>query len=43
MKFVGNINKIEYLSNDGQTVYATYRCNLTGTNTITQTITVEEG
>ena len=39
----GNINKIEYLSNDTNTVYATYRCNLTGTNTITQTIEVEEG
>lgn len=39
----GDIVKIEYLSNDENTVYATYRCNLTGTNTITQTIEVEEG
>lgn len=39
----GKIVKIEYLSNDTNTVYATYRCNLTGTNTITQTITIEEG
>lgn len=37
----GNVRKIEYMSNDLQTVYATYRCNLTGTNTITQTITIE--
>jgi hypothetical protein len=39
----GNIVKIEYLSNDENTVYATYRCNLTGHNTITQTIEVMEG
>lgn len=39
----GDIIKIEYLSNDEETVYATYRCNLTGENTITQTIEVEEG
>lgn len=37
----GNITKIEYLSNDKNTVYATFRTNLTGTNTITQTIRVE--
>jgi len=37
----GNITKIEYLSQDGTTVYATFRTNLTGTNTITQTIRVE--
>lgn len=37
----GNIVKIEYLSNDKNTVYATFRTNLTGTNTITQTIRVE--
>lgn len=36
----GNINKIEYLSQDEKTVYATFRCNLEGTNTIEQTITV---
>ena len=36
----GNIIKIEYLSQDENTVYATYRCNLTGTNTISQTIQV---
>lgn len=42
-ELTGNIIKIEYLSTDLQTVYATYRCNLTGTNTIEQTITVEEG
>lgn len=39
----GNIIKIEYLSNDENTVYATFRCNLTGNNTITQTIKVMEG
>lgn len=39
----GNIIKIEYMSNDENTIYATYRCNLTGTNTITQTIEVMEG
>lgn len=37
----GNITKIEYLSNDESTVYATFRTNLTGTNTITQTVRVE--
>jgi hypothetical protein len=37
----GNIIKIEYLSNDESVVYATFRTNLTGTNTITQTIRVE--
>ena len=37
----GNITKIEYLSNDESIVYATFRTNLTGTNTITQTIRVE--
>jgi hypothetical protein len=37
----GNVTKIEYLSNDESTVYATFRTNLTGTNTITQTIKVE--
>lgn len=37
----GNVVKIEYLSNDKNTVYATFRTNLTGTNTITQTIRVE--
>lgn len=37
----GNITKIEYLSNDESVVYATFRTNLTGTNTITQTIRVE--
>ena len=37
----GNVTKIEYLSQDGTTVYATFRTNLTGTNTITQTIRVE--
>lgn len=37
----GNITKIEYLSQDGTTVYATFRTNLAGTNTITQTIRVE--
>ena len=37
----GNVRKIEYMSNDLQTIYATYRCNLTGTNAITQTITIE--
>ena len=36
----GNVRKIEYLSNDEQTIYATYRCNLTGTNMIKQTITI---
>lgn len=39
----GNIIKIEYMSNDENTIYATYRCNLTGSNTITQTIEVMEG
>lgn len=39
----GNIIKIEYMSNDENTVYATYRCNLTGNNTITQKIKVMEG
>lgn len=39
----GNIIKIEYLSNDENTIYATYRCNLTGSNTITQTIQIMEG
>lgn len=39
----GNIIKIEYMSNDENTVYATYRCDLTGSNTITQTIEVMEG
>lgn len=38
----GNINKIEYISQDERTIYATYRCNLLGTNKIYQTITVEE-
>lgn len=37
----GNITKIDYLSNDESVVYATFRTNLTGTNTITQTIRVE--
>lgn len=37
----GNVSKIEYLSQDGTTVYATFRTNLAGTNTITQTIRVE--
>lgn len=37
----GNVTKIEYLSNDESTVYATFRTNLTGTNTITQTIRIE--
>lgn len=37
----GNIVKIEYLSNDKNTVYATFRTNLTGTNTITQTVRVQ--
>lgn len=37
----GNITKIEYLSNDESTVYAIFRTNLTGTNTITQTIRIE--
>ena len=37
----GDVIKIEYLSQDGTTVYATFRTNLTGTNTITQTIRVE--
>lgn len=36
----GNVIKLEYLSEDLQTIYATYRCNLEGTNTIEQTITV---
>lgn len=36
----GNIIKIEYMSNDLKTIYATYRCELTGTNTIVQTITI---
>lgn len=39
-ELTGNIIKLEYLSKDLQTVYATYNCNLTGTNTIEQTITV---
>lgn len=39
----GNIIKIEYMSNDENTIYATYRCDLTGSNTITQTIEVMEG
>lgn len=39
----GNVKKIEYLSQDEQTVYATFRTDLTGTNVIHQTITVEEG
>ena len=37
----GDVTKIEYLSQDESTVYATFRTNLTGTNTITQTIKVE--
>lgn len=37
----GNARKIEYISSDMQTVYATYRCQLTGINTITQTIEIE--
>ena len=37
----GNVTKIEYLSNDESVVYATFRTNLTGTNTITQTIRIE--
>lgn len=37
----GNIVKIEYLSNDKNTVYATFRTNLTGTNTITQTVRIQ--
>lgn len=37
----GNVTKIEYLSNDESVVYATFRTNLTETNTITQTIRVE--
>lgn len=37
----GNAIKIEYLSNDESVVYATFKTNLTGTNTITQTIRVE--
>ena len=37
----GNITKIEYLSNDESVVYATFRTNLTGINTITQTVKVE--
>lgn len=37
----GNVTKIEYLSNDESVVYATFRTNLTGINTITQTIRVE--
>lgn len=36
----GSVRKIEYLSNDEETIYATYRCELTGTNTIEQTITI---
>ena len=36
----GNVIKIEYLSNDEKTVYATLRKKLTGTNTITQTVRV---
>ena len=37
----GNIKKIEYLSNDKNTVYATFRTNLTGTNIITQTVRIQ--
>lgn len=37
----GNVIKIEYLSNDESTVYATFRTNLTGTNTITQTVRIQ--
>lgn len=37
----GNVTKIEYLSQDETTVYATFRTDLTGTNTITQTIRIE--
>lgn len=37
----GNVIKIEYLSNDESAAYSTFRTNLTGTNTITQTIRVE--
>lgn len=37
----GNVIKIEYLSNDDNTVYATFRTNLTGTNTITQTVRIQ--
>lgn len=36
----GNVQKIEYISNDLKNVYATYRCNLTGTNFITQEIEI---
>ena len=36
-------NYLEYISNDENTIYATYRCDLTGSNTITQTIEVMEG
>ena len=39
----GNVVKIEYVSNDEKTVYATYRCNLSGTNTISQTIRIQGG
>ena len=36
----GNIIKIEYLSQDENTVYATFRKRLTGNNTISQTISI---
>lgn len=39
----GDVVKIEYISNDEKTVYATYRCSLTGTNTISQTIRIQGG
>lgn len=37
----GNVIKIEYLNSKEDIIYATFRTNLTGTNTITQTIRVE--
>lgn len=37
----GNVTQIEYLSNDENTVYATFKTNLTGTHTITQTVTIQ--
>ena len=39
----GDVTKIEYLSYDLKTIYATYRCSLSGTHTISQTIRVRGG
>lgn len=36
----GNVRKIEYISQDEQTVYSTFRCELAGENRIIQTISI---